>query len=220
MSIAGNVNTFMREARDNPAGRGSSRYTSFDYCYNYFYSFYQENKLPQLDSNENLQISCMQIYSFLASWGMLRGSSYLLRKMSLAYFVPLIKVIANADPRLWEIDVPSYNEDSIKMILKIKDDIINALGIENKPSETLVTKIMIAVFASVPAIDTNFRKAFHMTKINEKNLLRLKQFYEDNQNEIDSIPPIYTIDFNTRKETSLRYPKIKLIDMHGFIEGR
>jgi hypothetical protein len=37
-------------------GRGQNyRYASFDYCYNYFYSFYKNNKIKEIANKENLE---------------------------------------------------------------------------------------------------------------------------------------------------------------------
>lgn len=54
-----------------------ARYTSFDYCFNYFQSHREQGKLPDLLRGEALQLSCLHLGFYLASWGMLRGSSEL-----------------------------------------------------------------------------------------------------------------------------------------------
>lgn len=54
----------------------NQRYSSFDYCYNYFYSFYKVNKISELANEKNLQNSCLQLGFYLASWGMFRPSSF------------------------------------------------------------------------------------------------------------------------------------------------
>lgn len=51
------------------------RYASYDYCFNYFQSFYNNGTVVELASEANLQMSCLQLGFYLASWGMLRGSS-------------------------------------------------------------------------------------------------------------------------------------------------
>ena len=61
------------------------RYASFDFCYSYFYQVHVLNE----SKNEDKEKSCMVLWSYLASWGMLRGSSKLLQK-SPAYLLPLI----------------------------------------------------------------------------------------------------------------------------------
>ena len=80
----------------------SDRYTSFDYCYNYFQDFKSDNKLSEIAVPGNLQVSCLHLGFYLASWGMLRGSSYLLQR-SIKYYESLIKEISNFDRRICEI---------------------------------------------------------------------------------------------------------------------
>ena len=48
------------------------RYASFDYCYNYFHPSNSN------DFTEDIEKSCLAIGFYLASWGMFRGSSFLL----------------------------------------------------------------------------------------------------------------------------------------------
>lgn len=50
----------------------NERYTSFDYCYNYF--------LTTNDLEKDIERSCLTLGFYLASWGMFRGSSFLLQK--------------------------------------------------------------------------------------------------------------------------------------------
>lgn len=74
MDIKENIKEYMKD-------RGpDKRYASFDYCYNYFQEFYENNNTKALASKENIQMSCLHIGFCLASWGMLRGSSFLLQK--------------------------------------------------------------------------------------------------------------------------------------------
>lgn len=105
------------------------------------------------------------------------------------------------------------------LLLDCKKTIYSALGEENKPTDTLITKIMLGVFANVPAFDQYFKKGFGVNSFNEKTLLKIKNFYEDNMN-VFNLYKIHTFDFLTGKETNFIYTKAKLIDMYGFIDGR
>lgn len=162
-------------------------------------------------------MSCLQIGFYLASWGMMRGSSFLLEK-SVKNYEELIRTISKSDPKLWEIDVDNYNENNIKLLLNCKNNIIQALGRENNPTDTLVTKIMLGVFANVPAFDQYFCKGFRMHTFNEKSLLRLKTFFDENKSVFDSYK-IPTFDFITSQETDILYTRAKIMDMYGFIRG-
>lgn len=208
--------TLFIEGIDKNKGRHpNERYASFDYCYNYFYSYYKEYKISDLANESNIQMSCLQLGFYLASWGMLRGSSFLLEK-SIKHYEKLIKAISKMDPILWEIDVDSYNEKNIDILMDCKNKIINALGRENaKTWETLVSKIMLGVFANVPAFDTYFCRSMKVYSLNKSSLLKLKEFYDMNKESFDTIN-IHTYDF-LGGETDITYTKAKLLDMYGFM---
>ena len=79
------VQAFINEGKtsDGEKTNPCHRNLSFDYCYSYFYN-------NRCHFTEKLQESCSQLWSYLASWGMLRGSSKLLQN-NFACFIPLIE---------------------------------------------------------------------------------------------------------------------------------
>jgi hypothetical protein len=218
------LDKFTNGTGKNKGRKPDERYASFDFCYNYFYSFYKDKdkNIKDLANDENIQMSCLQLGFYLASWGMMRGSSFLLEK-SVRNFRDLIIAISKMDSKLWEIDVDKYTEENIKLLLPCKQQIVEVLGIYNKPSDTLVTKIMLGIFANVPAYDDNFKKFLknvnYCQTFSEKSLLQIKDFYNNNK-IFDSYKKIRTFDFLTAKETHIFYTKAKLIDMYGFEKGK
>lgn len=96
--------------------RSTDRYASFDYCYNYFQSRRDERRYAELLRGPELELACLQLGFYLASWGMYRGSTVLLRR-SVAYLAPVIDVIAEAPPEAWAIDVDGYTSDSCGLLL-------------------------------------------------------------------------------------------------------
>ena len=137
-------------------------------------------------------MSCLQLGFYLASWGMMRGSSFLLEK-SVKNYKNLIVAISKMNPKLWEIDVNEYDDDNINLLLNCKQQIIEVLGKENKPSDTLVTKIMLGVFANIPAYDQYFRKSLKLHSLNKKSLLKIKKFYEENKETFDSFKCFFVL---------------------------
>ncbi len=133
------------------------RYASFDYCYNYFSQQSKDDILSDMEK------SCLVLGFYLASWGMFRGSSFLLGR-SLKTYEPLIRYIAaqkESEINPWNIDVDSYTDSHIDYLLKQYKDIEYAImGDEEHESLTLVTKIMLGVFGHTPAVDTYFKKTF------------------------------------------------------------
>lgn len=195
------------------------RYASFDYCYNYFRA--------TKDFSRDIEKSCLVLGFYLASWGMFRGSSFLLQK-SAKIFEPTIRYIATLDKSVWEIDVDKYDEKNIQTIIKIYKD-IKACLINNGNSDlTLITKILLGVFGFIPAFDNFFCNCFRaiyggqcgFRKVNEKSLSFIKEFYESNKTTIDRLAAeTFTTDFMTGHKTTLNYPKAKIIDMYGFTTG-
>src|SRR5947207_11913657 len=92
----------------NPA----HRYASFDYCYNYFHP---SNKKKPLDDMEK---SCLTLGFYLASWGMFRGSSFLLQK-NVTHFQKAIEYIATLKKDIWSIDVDNFDDKKVEKIIDI-----------------------------------------------------------------------------------------------------
>lgn len=206
----------------NKGRHPNERYASFDYCFNYFQSFKKRNRINDLADKENLQQSCFQLGFYLASWGMLRGSSFLLEK-SMRHLSKLIQEISNFDESIWDIDVDSYTDDNIQLLLKSKEKIKIALGKDKNASDTLTTKIMLGVFGNVPAFDNYFRNGFGFSYCGNSQLKKISKFYQipGNKKIIDKYNnKIFTFDFNTGKETEINYTRAKIVDMIGFIEGQ
>ena len=222
MNVSKSVGQYLNGSGNNKGRKSDERYASFDFCYNYFYQFYKSKNLADLASGHNLQISCLQVGFYLASWGMMRGSSFLLSK-NVRKYRDLINSISNMSPVLWEIDVDKYSDENINLLLDCKNQIVESLGRENRPSDTLVTKIMLGVFSNVPAFDQFFTKSmkrngFKVHSLNLRSLREIKRFYDAYEAEIDSFE-VFTLDFLTGKETNVVYTKAKLVDMCGFIDG-
>lgn len=215
-NIRPSIDAFM--LKSNP----TDRYSSFDYCYNYFHKV--RGKKLMID----IEKSCLTISFYLASWGMFRGSSFLLEK-SAKHFEPTLHYIATLDKSVWLIDVDSYTQNNIDVILRIYSDLKNLLITNNNSSLTLVTKIMLGVFGFVPAFDQcfcdTFRELFKYDKckfraLNSNSLNCIKSFYDSNKLVIDKLSSTtFTTDFASGNKTTINYSKAKIIDMYGFITG-
>lgn len=102
----------------------NKRFASYDFCYNYF----QQNK-GQLSTPQNIEHSCYVLFSYLASWGMLRGSSQLLQ-CSPAALIKLIRHFDSIkDSPIWDWDVPDYaDSNNIQKIIDEYKQIENILA--------------------------------------------------------------------------------------------
>jgi hypothetical protein len=195
------------------------RYTSFDYCYNYFLT--TDNLIGDLER------SCLTLGFYLASWGMYRGSSFLLQK-SVKHLESTIQYINDLDKSIWSIDVNFYNAQNINTIISIYNGIKERIIPYRNADTTLITKILLGVFGFIPAFDNNFRSAFSsiskwdvcFTKVNMKSLKFISDFYLANKSAIDYLSEnTFTTDFKTSQKTNINYPKAKIIDMYGFTKG-
>jgi len=105
-----------------------SRCTSYDYCYNYFFSFYRNDNIKAMVSKENLKLISLHLGYYLASWGMYRGSGWLL-KSNFKILEPVIKYISTLEPIHWMIDVDSYQDgNNINQLLKIVENLKNSFS--------------------------------------------------------------------------------------------
>lgn len=214
-----------------------ARYASFDFCFNYFQSFHEAGNIAAIAHAKNIHLSCLQLGFYLASWGMYRGGTTLLKK-SVRYLVPVIEAIANTDPLLWHIDADQYTDSNIEHLLGLADRLRGAM--KDSMTRTLVTKIMLGVFGNVPAFDTNFvgglKFGFNATEpkkiggfefkgselkssFSSEGLKKISQFYRENATLLDTYR-IQTLDFKTGKPTERLYTKAKIIDMVFYEEGR
>ena len=198
----------------------NDRYSSFDYCYNYF--------LTADDLKKDMEKSCLTLGFYLASWGMFRGSSFILQK-SAKYFEPTINYISTLDRSFWKIDVDNYNDQNIESIVTIYKEIKERLILNGNADLTLITKILLGVFGFVPAFDNYFTEVFRrisdgqcgFRRVNKHSLGIIKSFYEGNQSTIDNLSSqTFTTDFITGEKTTINYPKAKIIDMYGFTIGQ
>ncbi len=192
----------------------SGRYASWDHCFNYFRNAYDEKRLDSLTSGEELQNSCLHLGFYLASWGMYRGKSLLLKQSAYA-LAPLVEEIASAPPDLWDLDVENYNEDTYVLILDWSEEVRTALS--SKSTDTLVTKAMLGIFGNVPAFDRYFRAGFDSFSLNKASLRKVKTYFERYADDIESLRKP-TIDFGGN-ETKYRYTQAKVIDMIFFVAG-
>jgi hypothetical protein len=208
MDVEANLRKYLR--RRGP----KERYTSFDYCFNYFQSHRESGDVSKLVVGPQLQMSCLQLGFYLASWGMFRNST--LMERSVKHYEDLIGVIASLPPSIWDIDAHCYTVENCASIWEMKNQIQEALP--GSKSDILVTKIMLGVFGIVPAFDSRFKTGSRIYGFGQNALRKISDFYLENA-EVVERNRVSTLDFDTGKETHRRYTRAKVIDMIFFIEG-
>lgn len=209
--IAISAEKFYRELNDTPHGR----YRSWGYCYK---AFHDARKVADVDYD----YLSLQLAFYLASWGMYRGSSFLLQK-DYKIHLPVIKELLNSkyDP-LFGIRCndlrKNENKDLLnKLNIKLQDyyetvrRAVKEEDIKQKVSDTLITKVLMGTLGCVPAYDRYFVagvKALHIAtgNYNLDSLLKLVDFYEENEQVLEKAR-------SKMKVLGLGYPQMKVLDM-------
>lgn len=210
MDSKANVDAYLADQRE------TSRFTSWDYCFNYFQAFRDSEDTNRLASDECREASCLQLGFFLASWGKMRGSA-VLHKRSLAYLLPVIDKIAAAPDEVWDADADVYLDSGAEVLVAFGQDLRTAFA--DGASHTLLTKVVLGVFGNVPAFDRNFNRGFRRSWLNRASLERIGELYGENRKVIDECR-MSTIAFGSGAATGRLYTRAKVIDMACWWEGR
>ena len=201
----------------------NGRYRSWEHCYTCFCNARKMEK-PDYD-----YLSLMLAF-YLASWGMYRGSSFLLQK-DYKVHIPVVKEIMKTKyNRLVGIECIKFREKEVKDLVFV--DLYNFMKKYYKEvrasvaykepkqeiSDVLITKILMGTLACVPAYDRYFVAGIKAAGIKKENvstgnysiksILKLADFYEENVNELEVARK--KLKFGDRK-----YSQMKMIDM-GF----
>ena len=216
------VNAF---AGDGPISRGvrHRRSQSYDHCFNYF--------ADTADIEADLEKSCAVLGFYLASWGMYRGSSFLLRRTNSSDLIHAVRVINERRPELSKIDLDDYTPENIEAILDTYRRLKDALQIGRERHITLVTKIMVATLGCIPAFDQYFSEGFRRVlgdrarvpshRLTADSLNILAAFYRANRNDIDTLHnESRTVAFGSDSVTMHKLSRAKIIDMFCFDLGR
>jgi len=191
------------------------RYRSWEHCYGYFHKSKAQAVLADLDH------AALQLGFYLASWGMYRGSNFLLQH---TYTVHKSVIQQIASPRfspLWEREFGAGLDDN-KLVPVILDAIISVrdaytpfaqLAASGVATDTLITKVLLGTLGSLPACDRFFIDGFKSeglsySYLNEKFIGRVLNFCRDN------LAPLRHEQDEIECMGGRRYPLMKLIDMY------
>jgi len=166
----------------------------------------------------------LQLSFYLASWGMYRGSSFLLQK-DYKVHIPAVKELLNEKyDNLAGIKCIDFRKESNQELLKkiceflneyynkIRED-VTGKEFKNDISSTLITKILMGIFGCVPAYDRYFIAGIKKHKVaignfNINSIMQIIDFYEQNHEQLEDVR-------KSMKVGDMFYPQMKIIDM-GF----
>ncbi len=204
------IRTYFNETVKDSHGR----YMSWRHCYNAFV----ENRN---DADEKMfDYLALHLAFYLASWGMYRGSSFLLQK-DYKVHIPVVRILLEKkyDP-LVGISAEGLTEDAnLDLLEEVGERIRRAYAAEqpsfegatNNATDTLVTKILLGTLGCVPAYDRYYVQAVKQYNISagvysKESVRDVAVYYLSHKDEFESL----------REELSTcgtRYPAMKLMDM-------
>lgn len=206
---------------------------SWEHCYAFFrnYKKFQSNK-------ELLDRAALHLGFFLASWGMLRGSSFLLQK-DYKFYISIVKTLVNSKyDKLWDFDFSkeSRNRNVVRLFKlkkelneKIKEN--NRADGDNKDHQTdlIITKIIMATMGCVPSYDRYFKDGLKKW-IKENRIVENKKRKFDNFNEGSFKNLLDLTEKNKElkkvykekcfiRGSHFKHPPMKLLDLYFWLNG-
>ena len=205
--------TFYEEARRDKNGRSRS----WEHCYRVF-------RDARTDPSPDCDYLSLHLAFYLASWGMYRGSSFLLQK-DYKVLVPIVEKIlkpeydclfglACTDLRKLEVQkrFAKLYEDIVEYFDPIRDEVAGR-EVPTPVSPVLITKILMGTLGCVPAYDRFLVDGIKKYKVTTQeysldSVIRLVDFYEEHNDRLEEAR-------RGMQSDDLIYPQMKLLDM-GF----
>lgn len=205
--------TFYDDARANENGRSRS----WEHCYRVF-------RDARTDPSPDYDYLTLHLAFYLASWGMYRGSSFLLQK-DYKVLSPIVeKVLKPEYDCLFGLACTDVRNDDVReQLMELSGDIaddfrpirneVAGREVASPVSPVLITKILMGTLGCVPAYDRFFgigAKYLGLEKdtYQEKSLDELADFYEAHNDRLEEARRGMQCE-------DLTYPQMKLLDM-GF----
>lgn len=205
--------TFYEDARRDKNGRSRS----WEHCYRVF-------RDARTDPSPDYDYLSLHLAFYLASWGMYRGSSFLLQK-DYKVLVPVVEEILKHEyDCLFGLACADLREAEVQGSLeKLRDYIAEHFGpirdevagreVPTPVSPVLITKILMGTLGCVPAYDRFFQDGVATYKVTTreyslKSVLKLVDFYEAHNDRLEDAR-------RGMRVGDLTYPQMKLLDM-GF----
>lgn len=204
------------------------RYRSWQHCY-LFFATEKAKQRPDLD------LASLHLGFYLASWGMYRGSSFLLQKDYLVHKDAVRCLLSQKNLPLYEPDDRIMDEDKslAEDILALATELRqlyhqhyqNTAGRDGKTKEdlsaTLLTKVLMGAMGCSPAYDEFVRTALASNGLTQRfglrSLRQVMAFVVEHKDAFHRAQADFRFDNH-------RFPLMKLADMYfwqkGFEAGR
>lgn len=196
------------------------RYRSWEHCYAYFHG----STLQAIAADRDH--AALQLGFYLASWGMYRGSSFLLQHTYTVHRGVIDRLVSTQFSRLWEAEFGSGDNDA-KLVPTICEAIravregyrpFAPVAESRQASDTLVTKVILGTLGCLPACDRYFvdgfkTATFKYSYLNAKFVERVLQFCRENLRELREE------QVRIERTGGIHYPLMKLVDMYFWQTG-
>ena len=205
--------TFYDDARANENGRSRS----WEHCYRVF-------RDARTAPSPDYDYLSLHLAFYLASWGMYRGSCFILQK-DYKVHTPVVEEILKPEyDCLFGLACADLRDDDVRkqytnLYIYIDgyfDPIRNEVAgrvVENRVSPVLITKILMGTLGCVPAYDRFFVDGIKKHKVTTQeysleSVRKLAKFYEAHNDRLEEAR-------RGMRTEDLVYPQMKLLDM-GF----
>jgi hypothetical protein len=184
------------------------RYRSWEHCYGFFRSRTTEAIPADKDA------AALQLGFYLASWGMYRGSSFLLQRSYTVHIAVVERLASSEFSVLWNTEIGT-NASHVQLIPTILAA-VDAVKKSYEPSEatdTLVTKVLLGTLACLPACDRFFIDGFKKSGnkysyLNARFVERVIGFCLENASQLRAEQA------RIEDLAGMHYPLMKLVDMY------
>lgn len=127
------------------------RYRSWEHCFRFF-------RASRNEIRSDLDVAALQLGFYLASWGMYRGSGFLLQRDYTVHKRTIEALISERFAALWELEIGANatDEEYVDLILQAAGAVRSSYEPFGNASDTLVTKVLLGTLACLPACDRFF----------------------------------------------------------------
>ncbi len=187
------------------------RERSWGHCYRIFSKYI--GKAKELDAY-TLDYLALHLATYLSSWGMYRGSSFLLKETDYKVHIDVVKIILKDKyTKLYN----AFESEKVLLLVELAKEIDSyyqgVRGFKTKTSSILISKILLGTLGCTPAYDRAATKALKELEFSatfgEKSLVEVFKHYEQNREkykdflerlskaegiEADKFPPMKMLD--------------------------
>lgn len=204
------IRTYFNETIKDSHGR----YLSWCHCYNAF----KDNRGSR--DEKSVDYLALHLAFYLASWGMYRGSSFLLQK-DYKVHIPVVEIILEEKyaPLLGITAEGLMEDDKLDLLEDVSAKIRQAYaneqpsfeGVTNNATDTLVTKILLGALGCVPAYDRYYVQAVRQYGISvggydRRSVKDVAKYYLKYKDEFEKVR-------NELSAYGTEYPVMKIMDM-------